>query len=98
MAAGTDSEAFELYAGDLKHAGEPLDGGFDGAAGGAACGDLVRISLTVGDTVIEAVTFATRAARAPAPPRLQPQRWSMASRPSPQRRSGPTTSPLSSAG
>ena len=33
------------YLGDASRRGAPLPGGFDGAAGGAPCGDLVRISL-----------------------------------------------------
>jgi tRNA-specific 2-thiouridylase len=58
MAAVTDSEAFALYASDSTHLGEPLTDGFDGAAGGAACGDLVRISFAVDADRITAVTFA----------------------------------------
>jgi tRNA-specific 2-thiouridylase len=57
MAAEIDSEAFALYASDPTHRGYPIPDGFDGAAGGAACGDLVRISIAVGDGVIGAVTF-----------------------------------------
>ncbi len=42
-----DREAFDAYLDDDRHRGEPLAGGFDGAAGGAPCGDLVRISIAV---------------------------------------------------
>jgi tRNA-specific 2-thiouridylase len=58
MPGEIDTEAFAHYAGDRTHAGAPLNGGFDGAAGGAPCGDLVRISLAVSAGVIERVTFA----------------------------------------
>jgi tRNA-uridine 2-sulfurtransferase len=34
--------------------GRSLDGGFDGAAGGAACGDLIRISVRVDGDVVTA--------------------------------------------
>ena len=54
----TDSEAFRHYASDETHAGEPLPGGFDGAAGGAPCGDLVRISLALADGAIARVSCA----------------------------------------
>lgn len=39
------NEALEHYSRDRSHAGEPLDGTHSGSAGGAACGDLLRISL-----------------------------------------------------
>jgi tRNA-specific 2-thiouridylase len=54
-----DREAFEHYLTDAARRGEPLDGGFDGAAGGAACGDLVRISLTLAAGSISGVSFAS---------------------------------------
>ncbi len=54
----TDSEAFAHYAADSTHAGEPIHGGFEGAAGGAVCGDVVRISLSANNNRIERVTFA----------------------------------------
>src|SRR3954447_1002245 len=57
-AVSNDFEAFEHYACDSTHAGEPLTGGFDGAAGGAACGDLVRLSLVIGPDTVERVSFA----------------------------------------
>ncbi len=40
-----DPVAFEAYLGDDSHAGEPVDGAARGTAGGAACGDLLAISL-----------------------------------------------------
>jgi tRNA-specific 2-thiouridylase len=61
---------FEHYLRDESRRGPAPDGAFSGAAGGAACGDLVRISLLVGDGQVEGATFdaegcgATRAAAA----------------------------------
>ena len=52
------AEAFEYYAADSTHVGEPLEDGFEGAAGGAPCGDLVRISLAVADGAVDRITFA----------------------------------------
>jgi tRNA-specific 2-thiouridylase len=63
-------ELFEHYLRDESRLGPPLDGGFDGAAGGAACGDLSRISLKLEEGRIAAVSSdaegcgATRAATA----------------------------------
>ena len=63
-------EAIEEYAGDRSHLGPPPPAGFTGAAGGAPCGDLVRISLAVAASRIVEVTFGaegcatTRAAAA----------------------------------
>jgi tRNA-uridine 2-sulfurtransferase len=56
------------YHEDRSRQGEPGEGSYTGAAGGAACGDLARISVEVLDCRIERVTFdaegcaATRAA------------------------------------
>jgi len=56
------------YHEDRSRQGEPGQGSFTGAAGGAACGDLARISVEPVDGWIERVTFdaegcaATRAA------------------------------------
>jgi tRNA-specific 2-thiouridylase len=63
-------ELFESYLRDEARLGPPLDGAFTGAAGGAACGDLSRISLVLDEGTIAAVSFdtegcgATRAATA----------------------------------
>ena len=63
-------ELFEHYLSDEARLGPPLEGGFTGAAGGAACGDLSRLSLAIEDGRVAAVTFdaegcgATRAATA----------------------------------
>jgi tRNA-uridine 2-sulfurtransferase len=63
-------ELFEHYLRDETRLGPPLDRGFTGAAGGAACGDLSRISLAIEDGRIAAMSFdaegcgATRAATA----------------------------------
>jgi tRNA-uridine 2-sulfurtransferase len=65
-----DRELFEAYLRDESRLGPPVEGAFTGAAGGAACGDLSRISFLVSDGRINSVTFdaegcgATRAATA----------------------------------
>src|ERR1043166_7931031 len=63
-------ELFEHYLRDASRLGPVEDGAFTGAAGGAACGDLSRLSLVIGGGVVGRVTFeaegcgATRAATA----------------------------------
>jgi tRNA-specific 2-thiouridylase len=63
-------ELFETYLTDQSRIGPPAENAFTGAAGGAACGDLSRVSLVLDDGRIAAVTFdaegcgATRAATA----------------------------------
>jgi tRNA-specific 2-thiouridylase len=63
-------ELFESYLRDESRIGPAADGAFSGAAGGAAFGDLSRLSLTVEDGRIDSVSFdaegcgATRAATA----------------------------------
>lgn len=63
-------ELFEHYLRDRARFGPAPDGAFTGAAGGAACGDLSRVSLVVEDGRVAAVTVdaegcgATRAATA----------------------------------
>src|SRR6476660_3417210 len=63
-------ELFEHYLRDSSRLGPADNGAFTGAAGGAACGDLSRISLVVEDNRVARVTFdaegcgATRAATA----------------------------------
>lgn len=52
-----DRELFEHYLGDESRRGPAPDRAFTGAAGGAACGDLSRISVTVADERIAAVSF-----------------------------------------
>jgi tRNA-specific 2-thiouridylase len=52
-----ERELFEHYLGDTSRRGAPADGAFTGAAGGAACGDLSRISFLVEDCRIAAVSF-----------------------------------------
>jgi tRNA-specific 2-thiouridylase len=65
-----ERELFEHYLSDESRRGPAADGAFTGAAGGAACGDLSRISLTVADGRVDSVTFdaegcgATKAATA----------------------------------
>src|SRR3954453_9693094 len=53
-----DRDTFDAYLDDASRHGEPLRGGFDGAAGGAPCGDLIRISPGVEDGAIAAATVA----------------------------------------
>jgi tRNA-specific 2-thiouridylase len=63
-------ELFEHYLGDESRRGPVPEGAFTGAAGGAVCGDLSRLSLIVEDERIAAVSFdaegcgATKAASA----------------------------------
>jgi tRNA-uridine 2-sulfurtransferase len=52
-----ERELFEHYLSDETRRGPAPEGAFTGAAGGAACGDLARISLTVADGSIDRVTF-----------------------------------------
>ncbi|MGC1165009.1 MAG: tRNA 2-thiouridine(34) synthase MnmA [Solirubrobacterales bacterium] len=65
-----DRELFEHYLGDESRHGAAVDGAFTGAAGGAACGDLSRVSFLVEEERIGAVSFdsegcgATKAATA----------------------------------
>lgn len=67
---GVERELFEDYLRDETRLGPAVEGAFTGAAGGAACGDLSRVSFAVADGRIESVTFdaegcgATRAATA----------------------------------
>ncbi|MDX6584259.1 MAG: tRNA-uridine 2-sulfurtransferase [Solirubrobacterales bacterium] len=53
-----DREAFSQYANDRSRHGAPLARGFDGAAGGSACGDLIRISVALDDGRIARLRFA----------------------------------------
>jgi len=63
-------ELLESYLRDQTRAAPPMPDAFTGAAGGAACGDLARISLAIDEGRIAGVTFdaegcgATRAATA----------------------------------
>lgn len=65
-----DREIFDAYLHDRSRLGPAADGAFTGAAGGAACGDLSRLSLTIEAGAVAAVSFdaegcgATRAATA----------------------------------
>lgn len=51
-----DPEAFDYYASDRSRFGEAFDGGHCGSAGGAACGDLIRVSIALEDGAIGAVS------------------------------------------
>jgi tRNA-specific 2-thiouridylase len=63
-------EIFEHYLRDESRIGPAAEDAFTGAAGGAACGDLARVSLSIEDGAIAGVSFeaegcgATRAATA----------------------------------
>ena len=63
-------ELFEHYLQDDVRLGPAADGAFTGAAGGAACGDLSRLSVEIGDGIVARATFdaegcgVTRAATA----------------------------------
>jgi tRNA-uridine 2-sulfurtransferase len=65
-----DRELFEHYLSDESRCGPAADGAFTGAAGGAACGDLSRVSFLVAEGRVASVSFdaegcgATRAATA----------------------------------
>jgi tRNA-specific 2-thiouridylase len=67
---GMDRELLDAYLHDRSRLGPAEDGAFTGAAGGAACGDLSRVSLVVEGSSIVRVSFdaegcgATRAATA----------------------------------
>jgi tRNA-uridine 2-sulfurtransferase len=50
-------EILEHYLGDRARRGPTPDGSFSGSAGGAPCGDLVRISLLLAEGRIEEVSF-----------------------------------------
>jgi tRNA-specific 2-thiouridylase len=50
-------DLFEAYLGDDSRRGPAPEGAFTGSAGGAPCGDLVRLSLVVEDDRIERVSF-----------------------------------------
>jgi tRNA-specific 2-thiouridylase len=55
--ASTNRDLFEEYLADDARRGPAPDGAFSGSAGGAPCGDLVRLSLSVSEGRIEAVSF-----------------------------------------
>src|SRR4051794_16578195 len=65
-----ERELFEHFLTDESRLGPAAEGAFTGAAGGAACGDLSRVSFVVQDGLMRSVTFdaegcgATRAATA----------------------------------
>jgi tRNA-specific 2-thiouridylase len=51
------SDLLEAYLRDQSRRAEPADGAFTGAAGGAPCGDLIRVSLSVEDGRVAEVSF-----------------------------------------
>ncbi len=52
-----DRELFEHYLADETRRGPAPDDAYTGAAGGAACGDLARLSLTLDQGRVESVAF-----------------------------------------
>ena len=52
-----DAAILAHYARDESRRGPAPDGAFTGAAGGAPCGDLVRVSIVVEGGIVDAVTF-----------------------------------------
>ncbi len=58
--------AFQAYLEDDSRRGPEPAGAFSGAAGGAACGDLARISLAVDDSRISTARFDTQGCAATA--------------------------------
>ena len=52
-----DAELFHAYLDDPSRRGDAPAGSFSGAAGGAPCGDLVRVSLVLDCGRVEAVRF-----------------------------------------
>ncbi len=52
-----DAALLTHYAGDDSRRGPVPGGAFTGAAGGSACGDLVRVSILIAGGAIDAVTF-----------------------------------------
>ena len=79
-------EAFEEYLRDESRRGAAPDGAFTGAAGGAACGDLSRLSLLIESGRVAAATFdaegcgAMRAATAAAAEMVEGERVIAAAR------------------
>ena len=57
MNAETDRETLQLYLDDESRRGAPLPSGFDGAAGGAPCGDLIRVSIEISKGSIARASF-----------------------------------------
>ena len=55
--SATNRELLEAYLADDSRRGPAPEGAFSGSAGGAPCGDLVRLSLLVFDGRIESVSF-----------------------------------------
>jgi tRNA-specific 2-thiouridylase len=52
-----DAALLAQYASDDSRRGAVPDGAYTGAAGGAPCGDLIRLSIAIEDGVIDAATF-----------------------------------------
>jgi tRNA-uridine 2-sulfurtransferase len=55
--AAANRELFEEYLADDSRRGPAPEGSFSGSAGGAPCGDLVRLSVLVSDGRIDPVAF-----------------------------------------
>jgi tRNA-uridine 2-sulfurtransferase len=52
-----DTELLQHYLSDESRRGAPIEPGFSGAAGGAPCGDLVRISIAMQGGELASVSF-----------------------------------------
>jgi tRNA-specific 2-thiouridylase len=52
------AELLSAYVSDASRAGPPPEGAFSGSAGGAPCGDLVRISVAIEGGRVRTATFA----------------------------------------
>jgi tRNA-uridine 2-sulfurtransferase len=52
-----DTELVQDYLADRSRVGPPIAGGFDGAAGGSVCGDLIRVSIAIEAGDVAAVSF-----------------------------------------
>jgi len=52
-----DPDALRHYLDGAGRRGGPLPGGFDGAAGGAPCGDLIRLSLDLDRGMVRRMSF-----------------------------------------
>ena len=52
-----DAALLDTYSSDVSRRGPAPAGAFSGAAGGAPCGDLVRVSLAIDEGAVAAARF-----------------------------------------
>ena len=57
LGVSMDTTLLEQYLAEDSRRGPTPDGAFTGAAGGAPCGDLVRLSIVLEDGMVDVVTF-----------------------------------------